>query len=386
MSRMQFDEKDELIRGRVYTCTASEFIDVFCYRYERRYCIEAISNIFDYATSKGAKRIFVGGSFITTKKEPRDFDCVIVFNDERSIPDFYDTSKVGGIDFDILYASEDQRHIIDSYIDLFQSSRNGVNGNPVVEILLVDNIDIWTISHCPSETERQIIRDTYASRTILERRKARGVLFTIHGVNTNAYWNSKFAPLACSQGWIFAPFIYENPRRLLICPSLRKKTVEQFGDYLYEISTKYKVENASIVAHSFGTYIIAKYLLDHACDDSLPIKIDSIILAGSIVSEDYNWKKHEEKIGCILNISSPNDKWVKKMPESSFLKSLMREKDGIFGRIGYTGIKNTDNDYIFNKEIPTLDHCNVFKDEVLERYYITFLNSKFGTVARKLFK
>ena len=66
MPRMQFDEKDELIRGCVYTCTASEFIDVFCFKYERRYCIEAISNIFDYATSKGAKRIFVGGSFITT--------------------------------------------------------------------------------------------------------------------------------------------------------------------------------------------------------------------------------------------------------------------------------------------------------------------------------
>ena len=259
-----------------------------------------------------------------------------------------------------------------------------MKGNPVVEILLDDNINKWKISHYPSETERKIIRDTYASRTILERRKARGVLFTIHGVNTNAYWNSKFAPLACSQGWIFAPFIYKNPIRLLFCPSLRKKVVEQFSDYLYEISTKYELENASIVAHSFGTYIIAKYLLDHASDDSLPIKIDSIILAGSIVSEDYNWKKHAAKIGCILNISSPNDKWVKKMHKP--FKYLMRERDGIFGRIGYTGIKNTDNDYIFNKEMPILDHCNVFKDEVLERHYITFLNSKFGTVTRKLIK
>lgn len=152
------------------------------------------------------------------------------------------------------------------------------------------------------------------------------MLFTIHGVNTNAYWNSKFAPLACSQGWIFAPFIYKNPIWLLFCPSLREKVVKEFNDYFYEIAKKYEITSASIVAHSFGTYILAKYLLNHEYEEFLPISIDSVVLAGSIVSREYNWLKYTKNIGRILNISSPNDRWVKLMPKCSFLKKKNHER------------------------------------------------------------
>ena len=41
------------------------------------------------------RRIFIGGSFITSKEYPRDFDCLIVFNQERDIPDFIDSSIIG---------------------------------------------------------------------------------------------------------------------------------------------------------------------------------------------------------------------------------------------------------------------------------------------------
>ena len=117
MGNMLFDENGELQENRRYTCSGKEFIDIFCNGDNRKDYEDAIVNIFDYAKAKGARRIFVGGSFITLKARPNDFDCVIVFNKEGDIPNFIDTSVIGNIEFDILYASEDNPKIIDSYID-----------------------------------------------------------------------------------------------------------------------------------------------------------------------------------------------------------------------------------------------------------------------------
>mgnify|MGYP000047235678 FL=1 len=390
MGNMLFDENGELQENRRYTCSGKEFIDIFCNGDNRKDYEDAIVNIFDYAKAKGARRIFVGGSFITLKARPNDFDCVIVFNKEGDIPNFIDTSVIGNIEFDILYASEDNPKIIDSYIDLFQTYKNGIPGKPIVEVLLDSRIKEWEIRYYPSEEEAEIIKKAYTKRSVIERRKARGVLFTIHGVNTKAFWNSKFAPLACSQGWIFAPFIYKAPVLLLICPSKRKKVVEQFNDYYYEVSKKYEVTSASIVAHSFGTYIVAKYLLNHLYADFLSTPIDSIVLTGSIVNENYNWIQFfPQKIGRILNISSTNDKAVKSMPKYNWIrKYIMREKDGIFGRIGYTGIKEQSSlaNFITNKEVSMLNHCNVFKDEILEGLIMPFLNANQGVCLREYIK
>jgi hypothetical protein len=390
MEHILLDQNKELQRSPIRSCSGEEFINKYCEGEDRKDYEVAIVNIFDYAKNKGARRIFVGGSFITSQPNPNDFDCVIVFNREGDIPNYIDTSIIGNIEFDILYASEDNPQIIDSYIDLFQTYKNGMPGKPIVEVRLDNRIKEWEIRYQPSEDEREIIRKVYTKRSVIERCKARGVLFTIHGVNTKAFWNSKFAPLASSQGWIFAPFLYKGPILLLICPSMRKKVVDQFNDYYYELSKKYEVTSASIVAHSFGTYIVAKYLLNHLYQDSLPIEIDSIVLTGSIINERYNWSQYfPAKVGRILNISSFNDKAVKFMPKYNwFKKYIMREKDGIFGRIGYTGIKEPGHiaNYITNKEVSMINHCNIFKDEILEGVIMPFLNANQGVCHREFMK
>lgn len=379
-----FEKDGNLKRNHIHRCSGTKFLDTFCVGQYKEDYKGAIINIFDFAKNKGARRIFVGGSFIISNSVPRDFDCLIVFNKECDIPDFIDSSVIGEIEFDILFASEEKPKIIDAYLDLFKTEKNGLVSKPIVEVILDKGIEEWVIQYIPNETEKEIIRKTYINRTVIERRKARGVLFTIHGVNTNAYWNSKFAPLACSQGWIFAPFIHNAQKRLLFLPSSRKKVIEQFSRYFYEISKKYQVKNASIIAHSFGTYIIARYLYNHKYEMDLPISIDSIILAGAIVDENYDWHEHKNKIGRILNISSKNDSWVKLMPKWKYFKKfILRDKDGIFGRIGYTGVKTLDDGFIGNREISMLDHCNVFEDEILERVYMPYLNSNVGAVNRK---
>jgi len=316
---------------------------------------------------------------VTSKKNPSDFDCVIVFNSAGDIPNFVDTTVVGNIEFDILFASEDNPKIVDAFINLFQCYKNGLTGKPLVEVILANTLNPWNVRYIPNATEAEIINKIYTKRNIIERRKARGVLFSIHGVNTKAFWNSKLAALACSQGWIFAPFIYESPVTLLVNPRLRRKVVEAFNDYFCNIIEKYGAMEASIIAHSFGTYISAKFLANHDYEQFMPASIDSIVLTGAIVDKNFNWSRFfPNKVGKILNISSPNDRAVRFMPKWKWMKKyLMCEKDGIFGKIGVDGIStdSSPENFLTNLEIPMLNHTNIFKDSILSGIIMPFLNS-----------
>lgn len=307
---------------------------------------------------------------------------MIVFNSAGDIPSFIDTTVVGNIEFDILFASEDNTNTIDSFINLFQTYKNGLKGKPVVEVLLDSELSPWTVQFYPDDDQAEVIKKIYTKRTVIERRKARGILFSIHGVNTKAYWNSKLAPLASSQGWVFAPFIYEGPISLLLCPRKRRKVLESFSQYYYDITSKYRVGSASIITHSFGTYIIAKYLLNSKYQDFLIREIDSIVLTGGIVDNSFDWGQfYPNKIGRILNISSPNDLAVKWMPKWKTIKKyIMGDRDGIFGKIGVTGITRDDQpeNLITNKQIEILNHCNVFKDEIISGVIMPFINSNLG--------
>lgn len=382
-----FDLNHELAKNRIHSCSADEFINAFCVDSVRAEYKETLFNIFDYAKDKGARRVIVGGSFISSSLNPSDFDCVIVFHKAGDIPNFVDTTIVGNIEFDILFASEDQSQILDSFIDLFQTYKNGLKGKPIVEVLLDDALQPWTVKYIPDDNQAEVIRKIYSKRSIIERRKSRGVLFSVHGINTKAYWNSKLGPLASSQGWIFAPFIYKNPIILLASPLGRKKVLQEFSSYYYDIVSKYEVTSASIIAHSFGTYIIAKYLVNSDYCDSLPCQIDSIVLTGAIVNKEFDWKKYyPNKIGCIMNISSKNDAAVRWMPDSKCLKrTILSDKDEIFGSIGYTGLSPMDSPkgFIVNNEIEVVNHCNVFKDEILTGVIMPFINANVDICSRK---
>ena len=389
-----FDSNNKLVEGRIHSCSGDEFIQAFCKSAkdededDRSSYTDAVVNIFDYAREKGARRVFVGGSFVTSKKNPSDFDCVIVFNSAGDIPNFVDTTVVGNIEFDILFASEDNPKIVDAFINLFQCYKNGLTGKPLVEVILANTLNPWNVRYIPNATEAEIINKIYTKRNIIERRKARGVLFSIHGVNTKAFWNSKLAPLACSQGWIFAPFIYESPVTLLVNPRLRRKVVEAFDDYFCNIIEKYGARDASIIAHSFGTYISAKFLANHDYEQFMSASIDSIVLTGAIVDKNFNWSRFfPNKVGKILNISSPNDRAVRFMPKWKWMKKyLMGEKDGIFGKIGVDGIStdSSPENFLTNLEIPMLNHTNIFKDNILSGTIMPFLNSHCG-VNRNLY-
>ena len=79
--------KAGLLPKGVWSCTGQQFIERFC-RSDFRvpYAVTA-RDIFDFSTARGATAVVVGGSFVSEKERPADFDCIIVFEKESQIPD-----------------------------------------------------------------------------------------------------------------------------------------------------------------------------------------------------------------------------------------------------------------------------------------------------------
>ena len=81
----------------IHQMTADEFIYTFWDQGNRGKYKSAVTNIFDFAKEKGAKRIILGGSFLSTKENPNDLDCMIVFYKDISIPSFVDCAQMDNI-------------------------------------------------------------------------------------------------------------------------------------------------------------------------------------------------------------------------------------------------------------------------------------------------
>lgn len=367
-----------------HRCTTTEFLERFCNTEYRKRFQKSLSDVFDYCKDKGASRLIIGGSYVTEKDCPSDFDCVIVFPQKELITAFSDSAVDGEIAFDILFASEDNPKVVDSYIALFTNTRTGTKRG-VVEIIF-DSSEPWQVQYHYNDEELNVVRRAYANRTIIERKEKRGILVSIHGVNTDALWNAEMAPIVSSQGWIFAPFVYDNPKRLLVCNGKREEIIQEFRNFVYRIYDTYKLP-VSVVAHSFGTYIICRYLRD--CGNEY-VEFDSIILTGGIVDEKYDWPSIlKDKAGAALNIYTKSDKAVWWMPPHWLVSvfSYPRILDSLFGKCG---IKPFEKDHadLMQQQLDIIDHCHVFQKDFMNQtmmpFLISHLNGYYAKALEKL--
>lgn len=372
---MEYLENGSLIHG-LHSMSADGFVQEFCVNGNRKNYERAICNIFDFAKSNGANRIIIGGSFITNKENPNDLDCLIVFNSERNIPSFVDCAQIDNIEYDIIYTSEQMPNTVDTFIKLMSTDRYGRDEKGVVEVLLCNSQNPWKIRFTPNDEDLEVISRIYAERNIIERNKRRGLLVVVHGICTNAAWLSNLVPAVNSQGWIVAPFIYNNPPTLLFNSNEREKVVEQFREWMYTLKSKYQPNSISVVCHSFGTYIMTKYIEGFKSEQFLPIEIESLVLTGSIINPQYDWEINVPcKIGRVLNIQTDGDDAVKYMPNTNWKRLV--GMDSLFGQGAIHGIQNISSN-VENRKIEILTHSNIFKDDFIETILLPYLNVNNG--------
>lgn len=141
----EFTEEGFLPEG-IHAATRKEFEDrfvVFDHSDRRLRVYELLGRLLDEARVSGiVKRMIVAGSFVTTKPEPNDYDCLLVLDSSilgRALKPFqYNLVSrkmalrmFGG---DVVPAIEGSR-ALDEYLEFFQTARGGQRVG-VVEIEL----------------------------------------------------------------------------------------------------------------------------------------------------------------------------------------------------------------------------------------------------------
>ena len=113
------------------------------------------------------------------------------------------------------------------------------------------------------------------------------VVISLHGIRTRGKWQKELAPLLNQSGFtaVLSDYGYFNALELLL-PWSREKRVKWFLDeYIRERNRLHYVRPwPSIIAHSFGTYLVASAMQKYP-----QINFDRIIFCGSIVKCDFPW-------------------------------------------------------------------------------------------------
>jgi hypothetical protein len=146
--------------------------------------------------------------------------------------------------------------------------------------------------------------------------KSERVVFPLHGIRTRAEWQKAFADVAQDGGWKCRLEKWNFGRMSLpsfLLPFGRSKKIKWFENtYTEEINDKNldlkAGELPSVVAHSFGTYIVGWSMFKYE-----ELKFNKIILCGSILPTDFPWDALLERgqVRAVRNEFGVSDIWVK---------------------------------------------------------------------------
>lgn len=363
----EFNAEGVLPAGQ-HIATPEEFVARYCHgSIERESTTRPVLRAIEYARDQNVRFIFVGGSFVTSEKDPRDIDLVFVCKSRESIPQSPERYIGAGFLLDIMFCSEDEPRIVDAYVRLLGEHRNGREAG-VIQIDLYQSGKEWHASDEADEELLQIVRHGYGRRIFVARSAPPGVLITIHGLLSNAEWNSEITRAASRQGWVVAPYLYgrQSPD-LLMRAGKRREILDDFRQWLMDLVEDAPELPVSVIAHSYGTFLFASYISGW---DVPPVWFNAAILTGSIIRRDFEWTRYYGSGVCaVLNEVAPNDQWVTWMPDG------WAPNDPLFGRSGVDGFLNPPS-FVQEGNVRLFDHNNVIRRDVLVTRWMPFLDAQ----------
>lgn len=148
------------------------------------------------------------------------------------------------------------------------------------------------------------------------RKEVEEVVFVIHGIRDEGYWTDKVAREIVVEGRNAGRCFSRETSTYgyfgmlpFLSPWKRRQKVEWFMDKYAEALVRYpNAKKFHYVAHSNGTYLLARALQDYRC-----CHFDRVVFAGSVVPSGYDWltflKSRPPRVNQILNYAATAD-WV----------------------------------------------------------------------------
>lgn len=167
----------------------------------------------------------------------------------------------------------------------------------------------------------------FAGMQIIPPRKH--IVALIHGINTDAEWQERLAiQIRTDCGLDAYPIGYGNYRPThFLNPywDSRKGPIELVTRQLRTLKAQHPDSDISIIAHSFGTYIISKILSE--CPD---LEFHRLQLCGSVVNEHFRWELVKSRVKQVVNDVGTRDIWP----------ILAKQSTWFYGDSGAFGFKN----------------------------------------------
>ncbi|ABW19465.1 DUF6932 family protein [Alkaliphilus oremlandii] len=348
MSIPQFNKRGTLSKG-IHQCNSSEFIDRFCYGEKtiRSKYKEVLEQLFAFSLSRGSKSIIIGGSFITSKEEPNDIDCMVVLPNEKCCTiQSNELLCVEGCEIDVLFIAESSKDTIYSFLNLFSKDKYDIEVG-MIEIILDEEKDKSTWSDYEDYYSFENLlkaREAYIWRYVIRGVKEKKILVTIMNLKEYLLFNYHISPLVSAAGWIFAPYVYLGQNIL--------EDYKQFKEYITELYYIYETE-ISVFADGLGTFLLGKYLKDDLKFQKA--SFDKIILSNALLSSNFDWIQEAGKVNLIINLKDISNKAT---ISEKIDKTI--NQDPLFGTAYKTGFKNI-NSNIFETNYDYEGCMNYFK-------------------------
>jgi serine/threonine-protein kinase len=146
----------------------------------------------------------------------------------------------------------------------------------------------------------------------------RELVVTVHGVESRGEWQDVVTPVMSGiDGLVYVPHAYGPfPWWQASIPPARRRQVDGLHARLSELQERYPHVHPSVIAHSFGSYLVAAVL-----DEYPAVTLDRLVLCGSVVTCGYDWAaiKKAGRVDAIRNETCGDDRVVR-----SFRHSIVR--------------------------------------------------------------
>lgn len=173
------------------------------------------------------------------------------------------------------------------------------------------------------------------------------IVVLLHGMNTNAEWQEALAEAIRNSSHIEPAVVGYgdfHPVKFWVPYIFRRGRIKKVLKDLRGIREDNPDADISIVAHSFGTYIVSKIL--KACSD---VKFHRILLCGAIVDTDYDWHAVSKQFTKpVINDIGRRDIWPSMAKSWSwgfgnsgcfgFQHSRVRDRHFTYGHSGFLNV------------------------------------------------
>ncbi len=197
----------------------------------------------------------------------------------------------------------------------------------------------------------------------------RRILLTAHGIRTHGQWQERLAAMVSDEDPSTVAVHYKYgffSTLAFIIPFTRYLITRRFRATFLRVAAEYPEASFDIVAHSFGTHIVAWGL--HGMTEAERPRIGTIIFAGSVLKPDFPWDTllyGAGKVRRVINDCGIGDSVLA-------LNQLTVLFTGMAGRIGFSGMMG---DNFLNRWFQG-GHSHYFEDDTfMRRYWLPVLTS-----------